>query len=496
MQDKTAIIIGSGVAGLAIATRLTLLGYRVSVYEKNPLPGGKIGKMEHDGYTFDSGPSLFTEPQNIEEIFALASEPIDDYLRYRTVNIACKYFYENGIEINGYTDRERFVNELKDKVDEKPADIIRYLSDAERAYENIGSIFFGHSLHKSGTWLHPRIFNALKTVRFAHLFKTLNSYNCSRIKSPEARQLFNRFATYNGSDPYKAPGMLSMISHLEHNKGVFYPYGGMISISNALYRLALKKGVQFFFNCPVERIIHHEGIVRGIVVEEKNIMADIVVSNADIYFTYKNLLCHSKKAGKVVKSERSSSALIFYWGINKIIPSLELHNVFFSANYEQEFSHIFAKKTISKDPTVYINITSKMEEGHSPENKENWFVMVNAPAHTGQDWQSIQQQARTNIIGKLSRMLKVDLAEYIETEDIVNPEMLEESTGSYQGSLYGSSSNSRMAAFSRPPNFINYIKNLYFCGGSVHPGGGIPLCLKSAKIASGLIKDCKIPDNL
>lgn len=488
MQEKKAIIIGSGVAGLAVATRLSVLGFQVSVYEKNSSPGGKIGRIEKDGYTFDTGPSLFTEPQNIEELFAIAGEPINEYFSYRPVDVACKYFYENGKEITAYTDRESFANELKEKVDELPGDVHKYLFNAGRMYNNIGSLFLDHSLHKPGTWFHPRIIRALTSVRFPYFFQTLNAYNSRKFKSVEARQLFNRFATYNGSNPYQAPGMLSMIPHLEHNKGVFYPSGGMISITNALYRLAQKKGVQFFFNSPIERIIHHEGWVRGVVINGENIPADVVVSNGDVYLTYKNLLGHYKKANKLLKIERSSSALIFYWGINRIFPSLDLHNIFFSANYEQEFNSIFQKKTLWADPTVYVNITSKMENGHSPGKKENWFVMVNAPANNGQDWESLQQQARINVIAKLSRILKTDLAQFIESEEISNPLMLEERTGSYLGSLYGSSSNSRLAAFLRPPNFANYIKNLYFCGGSVHPGGGIPLCLKSARITAGLIE--------
>jgi phytoene dehydrogenase-like protein len=197
-----------------------------------------------------------------------------------------------------------------------------------------------------------------------------------------------------------------------------------------------------------------------------------------------------QKAKKILKQERSSSALIFYWGINRSFPQLGLHNIFFSNNYQAEFDHLFRLKKSYDDPTVYINITSKCEPGkQAPDGKENWFVMVNAPANVGQDWEVLKVKYRQAILDKLNRMLQTDIAPLIETEDILDPVLIETKTGSYQGSLYGTSSNSKMAAFLRHPNFSRQIEGLYFVGGSVHPGGGIPLCLKSAKIMSEIVQD-------
>lgn len=491
MQPNKAIIIGSGVAGLAAATRLAIKGYRVSVYEKNSYPGGKLSVFEKDGYRFDAGPSLFTQPQNIVNLFQDAGEPVEKYLRYKPVDIACKYFFENGKLVNAYTNKEAFARELEDTTGEKASNLIRYLNQSEKLYRDVGDIFLNHSLHKSKTWLNRRIIKALQTVQFQHLFSTLNKVNSKNFDTAEARQIFNRYATYNGSNPYKAPGMLSLIPHLEQNLGTFYPEGGMISITNALYQLALKKGVEFHFNTPVQRIIHHNGHVRGIVANGENIAADIVVSNGDIFFTYQHLLNQPHRAKKILRHERSSSALIFYWGIGKEYTQLHLHNILFSKNYEAEFDHIFNKKTLYNDPTVYINITSKMEQGHAPAGKENWFVMVNTPSNTGQDWQSLLSQARSRAITKINEVLQTDIEPYIETEEILDPVSIEEKTGSYMGSLYGTSSNDRMAAFGRHPNFTSYMKGLYFCGGSVHPGGGIPLCMKSAEIVSNLIDSNK-----
>ena len=491
IHKKKAIIIGSGIAGIATAIRLTAQGYAVTVYEKNNYPGGKLTAFKKDGFHFDAGPSLFTQPKNIEELFELAGQPIADYFKYQPVDIACKYFYENGKIVDAFTNGENFAKELQEKLGEPIANTTAYLNNSKKVYNNIGNIFLNHSLHKRKTWLHKRIFKALATVKRSYLFKTLNKYNSTTLKSTEAIQLFNRYATYNGSNPYQAPGMLSLIPHLEYNEGVFYPQGGMISITNALYNLAIKKGVAFYFNSTVQKIIHNEGKAKGIVVNNENVEANIIVSNMDVYLTHKFLLNNQDKAKKILKQERSSSAIVFYWGIKKQLPQLQLHNIFFSNNYASEFDCLFKKKILYNDPTVYVNITSKMENSQAPSGKENWFVMINAPANVGQDWEKLKQQARITIIEKLNRILQIDIASLIEVEEILDPVLMEERTTSYQGSLYGTSSNSKLAAFLRHPNFTSDVKNLYFCGGSVHPGGGIPLCLKSAQIVSELIKNEK-----
>lgn len=487
-NTKTAIIIGSGIAGMAAAIRLSLQGFKVKLFEKNSNPGGKLYVIEQDGYRFDAGPSLFTQPENIEALFAEAGEPIADYFSYKPVDVACKYFFETGKTINAFTNPAALAAELQQQVGEDAAAIEKYLFGAKNLYERVGQVFLNHSLHKRSTWLHKRLFHALGGLRFSHLFSSLNHFNRAKLRTPEAVQIFNRFATYNGSNPYKAPAMLSVIPHLEFNEGTFYPQGGMISITNALYKLAQNKGVEFYFDQPVQRIIHHAGKALGVVVNDENIYADAVVSNSDIYFTYKNLLNHQHKTTKLLKQERSSSALIFYWGVGKQFDQLGLHNIFFSKNYKTEFDKIFTGKSVSDDPTVYINITAKEEDGHAPKGKENWFVMVNVPSNSGQDWDALRHATRTNVLQKLSRMLGEDIEPLIEMESVLDPVGIEAQTASFRGSLYGSSSNSRMAAFFRTPNFSTYIRNLYHCGGSVHPGGGIPLCLKSASITAQIIK--------
>lgn len=490
-QKPIAVIVGAGVGGLATAIRLAVKGYAVTVFEKNSYAGGKIAAFSLKGFSFDEGPSLFTQPENVEELFTLAGVSIQDFFTYRSLPIACRYFFENGTIVNAFTDTDAFAEELRVKLHEDGQKVFSYLKQSEKTYNDIGAIFLNYSLHKTSV-LNAPIKKAFATVKAGHLFKTLHQFNAQHFTQPETIQIFDRYATYNGSNPYQAPGMLSLIPHLEQNLGTYYPTGGMVNIANALYKLARTLGVDFHFNKSVDQIQTRDKKVSGVMVNNQFVKADVVVSNMDVYFTYKYLLSNERKAKKILQQERSSSAIIFYWGIKKQFPSLQLHNIFFSKNYQAEFEHIFKSGTLYHDPTIYINITSKMEALHAPEGMENWFVMVNAPANTGQDWKQLREQCKRAIIAKLNRILKKDIEPLIEVEQVMDPVNIEEKTSSYMGSLYGTSSNGKMAAFLRHPNFHSSIKGLYFVGGSVHPGGGIPLCLHGAKLVSKLISDDKL----
>jgi phytoene dehydrogenase-like protein len=207
----------------------------------------------------------------------------------------------------------------------------------------------------------------------------------------------------------------------------------------------------------------------------------------DVVPTYRRLLPEQAEPTATLEQERASSAVIFYWGITRICEELDLHNIFFSEDYPGEFRAIFESKTLHADPTVYVNISSKDVPSDAPPGCENWFVMINAPHDTGQDWDALVLQLRAWVLSKLERVLNAPVGEHIVEEQVMTPPIIQAKTQSYKGALYGASSNNPMAAFLRHPNFSRKIDNLYFCGGSVHPGGGIPLCLLSAKIVGDLV---------
>jgi phytoene desaturase len=314
----------------------------------------------------------------------------------------------------------------------------------------------------------------------------MHQANEKALNHPKLVQIFDRYATYNGSNPYAAPGILTIIPHLEHGIGTFFPTKGMHSITTALVQLAQELGVAFHFNQRVDEIIVENKEVIGIRIGETQVLADVVVCNSDVKPAYQFLLPTTKAPKKTMQQEPSSSAMIFYWGIKKEFPQLDVHNIFFSDDYKKEFNTIFNDLTVDTDPTVYVHIASKIVKEDAPKNSEAWFVMVNVPSNQGQDWNELRGAIRQRIIDKLNRLLNEDMESLIEVEDYLDPIRIEKRTSSFKGALYGASSNDRMAAFFRHPNFSK-IKGLYFAGGSVHPGGGIPLCLLSAKIACNLI---------
>ena len=275
---------------------------------------------------------------------------------------------------------------------------------------------------------------------------------------------------------------------MEIVKGAFYPKGGMYSITESLVKLAKDIGVQFNFSTPVREILIENKKAVGIRTDKGNEAFDIVISNMDVYNSYQKLMPNVKKPLKTLNQPKSSSGIIFYWGIKHDFKQLRLHNILFSADHREEFDTIFSKKTIYHDPTIYVNITSKHTPTDAPPGGENWFAFINVPNNSGQDWDQLIKEARVNMIKKINRLLDTDIEPMIEAEMVFDPRVIESRTSSAFGAIYGNSSNNKFAAFLRHANFSKDIKDLYFCGGSVHPGPSIPLCLLSAKITTDLIK--------
>jgi phytoene desaturase len=485
---KKAIIVGSGIAGIASAIRLQNKGYRVQVLEKNAYPGGKLTQLSVNGFRFDAGPSLFTMPHLVTELFEICGKKASDYFNYEQLGVLCNYFYEDGTRIAASSDIEVFADEMERKTTDSAEKIKKHLEKSKFIYSVTEEQFLRKSLHKLNSFLSLSTLTAVFKLPFLNIFSSMNQVNEKTFNDSKTIRLFNRYATYNGSNPYKAPGILNIIPHLEFGLGAYLPKGGMHEITNSLVKLAKEIGVEFHFNQEVTAIKTANNLVKSVTTSSDNYLADVVVCNADIHTVYEKLLPSAKKLKEVDKQERSSSALIFYWGIDKEFPELDVHNIMFTEDYKTEFDHIFDAKTIYEDPTIYINITSKHIKEDAPKGKENWFVMINVPSVYGQDWDSMIADARKNIIRKLSRILDEEIEKLILFEEQLTPQLIQDKTYSFKGSLYGTSSNSRFAAFFRHKNFSSQYKNLYFCGGSVHPGGGIPLALSSAKIIEQLVK--------
>lgn len=483
---KTAIVVGAGIAGIAASIRLAVKGYQVKIFDANPYPGGKLTAFAKDSYRFDAGPSLFTMPQYVDDLYRLAGKNAEDYYTYKRKDTVCNYFWDDGLTLTAYADKIRFAEEVEKANLAKADDVLKHLDTSAFLFNKTHKFFLERSLNKISSYTDPDVFGTLAAVHKLSLMSTLNRVNEKRFKHPKMVQLFNRYATYNGSSPYLAPGVMQIIPHLEYNVGTFIPDGGMHSITKGLVKLAEDLGVLFHLGEKVTKIHINNGRAEAVSTHRNRYECSIVVNNADIKPAYKYLLTDVPPPKKQLAQEPSSSALIFYWGVKKAFPQLDLHNIMFSNDYKTEFDYIFSKKDVFNDPTVYINITSKDVKGDAPDGCENWFVMINVPSNSGQDWDDIIARSRKNILKKISHNLKTDVEPLIDTEVILEPRTIESRTGSHAGALYGSSSNNMFSAFLRHPNFSRKIQNLFFCGGSVHPGGGIPLCLLSAKIVDDL----------
>lgn len=482
-----AVVIGSGIGGIAAAIRLAVKGYQVDVLEAFDKPGGKLNELRMNGYRFDMGPSLFTLPEQVDELFALAGEQVDNHFAYQPLEVITKYFYPDGSTITAWQEVDRLAQEIEEKTLDDADTFKAFLRYSEKIYDLTKDTFLFRSLHKVGTYTTPEVRKALFNVHKLDLMRTMHQAISAKFKDPRLVQLFDRYATYNGSNPYQAPATLNVIPHLEHNIGAFFPRKGMYDITRSLVALAERQGVAFHYNTPAKKIVHENGKVKGVLTSDQVLPADVVVSDVDVTKVYEKLLPDVKIAKRYINQPMSSSAMIFYWGMDKNFPDLDLHNIFFTGDYQKEFDQIFTEKWFNADPTVYVFISSKVVEGDAPVGGENWFVMINVPHNAGQDWDQLIKKEREAIQQKLTTQLGVNITEYITCEHVLDPRGIEQRTSSHLGALYGNSSNNKFAAFLRHPNFSRKVKGLYFTGGSVHPGGGIPLCLASAKIVDQLV---------
>jgi phytoene desaturase len=491
MADKRCAIIGGGIGGLAAAIRIAGYGITVDLYEQHGHVGGKADELHMDGFRFDTGPSLLTMPFVLESLFADVGEDHRNYLTIDPLPQHCKYFYPDGTEITAFADSNDFGDEIATKTTENAASVKKYLNYSKGIYDLSADLFLFNDIHEFSTYREQGSPKTLLNLWRLDSLRTVHRANTSFFRDPRVIQLFNRYTTYNGSNPYKAPATLNIIPHVEYNMGSFIVREGIYRIPQALGELAEKKGVTLHTNKRVERIVHANKQVQGVLVDGAMIPYDFVCSNADVVTTYRDLLKDesSRDAKRYRRLEPSSSALVFFWGVREgMSEKLGVHNILFSADYKDEFMELFNKKICPRDPTVYIYISSLFNPPDAAKGNENWFVMINAPYADGQDWEREMQESRKRIVHKIDSLLHIDIEKYISCERITTPQDIAVQTMSHRGSIYGISSNSRTAAFMRQRNRSRRYRGLYFCGGSAHPGGGIPLVLLSGKICADLVK--------
>lgn len=487
--NKRVIVIGGGLGGLAGAIRLARTGLQVELYEKNAGLGGKMNELRLDGYRFDTGPSLLTMPFIIDDLFDSAGFSRTEMLTFEPIAPICRYFFPDG-RFDAHSDRERMNDELARIAPHQIAPLEKFLAYSKRIYDLTADAFIFNSIHEPSRLLKLKNLNTLLHVGQIDAFRTVHRAVSRFFSNERLVQIFDRYPTYNGSNPFKAPATLNIIPHVEYNLGGFYIKGGMYRLVEALQTIARSVGVTIHTETTVSRIVHQNGRVSGVQVNGEFVAADAVLCNADVVESFNQLIDgyenHQKKLNAL---EPSISGMVFLWGVQGKHDRLAHHNIIFSENYQREFQQIFDELVPPDDPTVYLAVTGKSDPEHAPTNDENWFILLNMPyLADGQDWQSAVNRMRGKVLQKLAR-LGIDMERKIRVEKVLTPQDFHSWFGSNRGSIYGISSNSRNMAFMRPANRSRQIKGLYFAGGSTHPGGGVPLVVQSGKIAAQLISE-------
>ena len=483
---EKVIVIGAGLGGLAAAIRLAKLNFEVTVLEKNETVGGKVNSVEAHGYKFDTGASLLTMRQVFEDLFKFAGRNLADYLVIVPLDPICRYFWTDKTVFDASSDLQKTENEIALVAPDDVENFRKYLADAKRKYEIAEKTFLAHSLNDLPKLLRPKY---LKDLLAISSLKTLDKHNADYFQSEKLQQLFNRFATYNGSSPYQTPATFALVPFVEFGLGAWYARGGIYEIPKALEKLAGELSVKIRTDCAVEKIIVENKKAVGVELESGEVLkSDYVVANSDAIETYRSLLDKEFFNEKLNKREPSCSGFVLLLGVKKKFPQLAHHNIFFSDNYRAEFNALFNDLRPANNPTIYVCAASRTDDTQSPENCENLFVLINAPYTSERtDWTKEAGSYRDLIVKKLEDFGLEGLENSIEFERVITPEDFERKYRTNRGSIYGVSSNGIFSAFLRVPNQSRQVENLYFVGGATHPGGGMPLVLLSGKMAADLI---------
>ena len=490
MKNKTVVVVGGGLGALSSAIRLARLGFSVRLFEKNPTLGGKVNEVVLADYRFDTGASLLTMSSVIDELFDFAGYKRMNYLDFVTVDPICRYFFPDGSVMDASADKTKMKAAIAQL---SPTDVKayeRFLKYAERIHDLTAEIFMCTPIHEFGKLMQYRHFRTLFRLHQIDPFRTVHQSVSRFFSDPRLIQLFDRYATYNGSDPFQAPATLNIIPYIEYGLGGYYIKGGIYRLVDVLKEIACELGVKIHTSTKVEKIRHDGKRVNGVQANGERIDAEYVLCGVDAVVAHHELidgLQHQRE--KLNQLEPSLSGMVFLWGVRAKHPALAHHNIIFSSDYSTEFKQIFKYQQVPDEPTIYIAITSKADAAHAPDDGENWFVLLNMPYLVpGQMWKKEKRRMRKIVLDRL-KQLGFDIAGQIEVEQIYTPEDFSELYASNQGSIYGVSSNSKTTAFKRLPNRSHLLDGLFFAGGSVHPGGGIPLVILSGKMAATLIAE-------
>ncbi len=490
---QTVAVIGGGVGGLTCAACLAHAGLDVTLFEKNERVGGKLGWLEADGFTWDTGPSLLTMPYVFERLWQRLGRRLENDLTLVPLPVTCRYRWTDGTVID------------EDAAFWRRPEVARFLAYARGLYDLSADAFLHHPLEDWWKQLRPGNLSKLRHFPKIASFKTMHEVVQSFFPNdPHLVQLFDRFATYNGSSPFLTPAAFNIIAYVEAHFGGWYVRGGLFEIARAMEKICLEAGVRIRKDTEVtgwepDRPNGKSAAPRHVLrIGDERLAFDHVVCNQDVLSATPRFL-PTRAAATFQRTHQdrlapSTSAFIMLLGVGREYPALAHHNIFFSDDYPREFQELFDERTPPAEPTIYVAVHSKADPQRAPAGSENWFVLVNAPALGGRganppDWATIADAYGDGIIDRLETQFGcAGLRAAIRVRQHFTPDDFQTRYLAQAGSLYGFASHGVRAAFQRPKLEPPGMKNFYFVGGTTHPGGGLPLvCLSGQMVADKVL---------
>lgn len=479
------IVVGAGMGGMCAAARLAKMGHSVHVIEATSTFGGKCRREWVGDVAFDLGPTLLTIPAVYRDLFQRTGKHLGQVLHIKPVDPSFDYRFADGSSVL-FTNlsRKKTLDSIAESFGEKAArEWDSALKQAEAMWDVSREPFIEHELHPR-SFLRPHFLKDLFTI------KPWSSLRSIDISDTRLRMILDRYATYSGSDPRRAPAVLSTIAFIEEAFGAWHVEGGMGALAEAIYQRCLDLGVTFTFNRKVSSITLSGKRARGVLLDDATaIEAEKIIINGDARTFYDSAIStkHARRERKKLrKAERSFSGFSLLLTMRRHDHGLAHHTVLFPRDYDAEFVSIFAEKKPVTHPAIYICAPDDPAM-RSNNEREGWSVLVNAPCHGDFDWsdEAFSMRYAESIIDQMEER-GVAVRAHLVSYQIRTPLDLENETLSPGGSIYGTSSNGPRAAFMRAKN-RSPIKELYFVGGSAHPGGGLPLVGLSAEMVAEAI---------
>ncbi|MBP3951105.1 phytoene desaturase family protein [Bacillus suaedae] len=483
---KNIAIIGAGLGGLASAILLAYEGFNVEVYEKNQHVGGKMMRVNLGEAKFDFGPNTITMPHVFQNIIERTGANPDDYFQFIQLDSHTRNHFPNGESLDLSTDTQSMKKQLLQMDPYAAKNYDAYLEEVSRLFKLSNKYFLPKTFTSWKDYLSPSLAAALFRVR---PLESLDHFHRRYFKNNSLIQMMNRYATYIGSSPYLAPATFAMISYLELVEGVYYVKGGNPAIAEGFFKRAKELGVTFHLGSEINSIDVQNKHAKTIISKDgKTKEVDLVIMNGDLLRSYPTLIKkeHRKHLSdkRLDSYEPSISAFVILASLKKRLPGLIHHQVFFSESYQNEFNDLFNKKVYSNDPTIYICNSSYTDQSISPQG-DNLFILINAPSGTNTTEKELNNYK--NRIYQLLADKGYDIRPYLIEDRIISPQNISDQFYAYKGALYGPSSNNLRDSFLRPPNQSRDVNNLYFVGGSTHPGGGSPMVTLSGMNVADLI---------